>query len=165
VATERQTSLLLKYHDPNGSTDGLDIRGIWRSKFNSFSLLALGDFFQPETLVIMDKVFLKSPGYSGQSHDEFLAIRQKYLMENPKSQLILDSFNWIEIYYELGNFDSSGVLSDEEDDEMQKNVAELLRNSWFSWLHNVYPERSFSVRIVTPQETGSVWGVGFSEIC
>ena len=49
-------------------------------------------------------------------------------------------------------------------DEEDSVLAELIAESWRNLLKSRYPERNFTVEILSPQATGSTVGVGFYEI-
>jgi hypothetical protein len=165
VVTREWADRLKKYYGLDGDLGPNTIAEIWRLRFNYVSLLALKDFFQPETRIICGKVFLRSPGHTYQSEEEFLTARQSLDYKAQNIDGLISSFNWVELDYQLGPVNSVVVdFPDSELLEFEEEVAKVIRVSWDVWLHATYTDRKFLVRTLSPEVTGYSWGVGFEEI-
>ncbi len=68
----------------------------------------------------------------------------------------LAGYNWIEVGYLFASRAGS--------DEMGRVLANVLREIWSAKLLRDFPDREFSVRVLEPEQTGSVVGVGFEEV-
>lgn len=73
----------------------------------------------------------------------------------PKQE-ILSGYRWIEVPY---LFQDTSSLSDDDD----RYLAELIVEAWKGALCVQFPGKEFSVKLLEPEVTGSVIGVGFDE--
>lgn len=64
------------------------------------------------------------------------------------------SFNWVEVAYLFAD-------RGESNDSM---LAEKIAEAWRGRLKHLFPQRSFAVVVMPPEDTGSVIGVGFTEV-
>ena len=65
------------------------------------------------------------------------------------------SYNWIELPYVFQ--DVSGT------EEEYAGLAVVLVEAWQARLQRAYPNRRFVIRVLSPAETGSVFGIGIEE--
>jgi hypothetical protein len=161
--TESTRRFLFDYYDPDKRIDRLDIGGVWVGRFDLVSLLALRDFFQPQTIIVSGRVFLRSPGFSAEPLEKFVEERAKLDKTSASYQDSVNSYNWVTLIYELGPLFVRDQIDDERLVCAEETIAEIVRDSWHLWLHHVYPDRQFELRVLSPEETGDGWGVGFEE--
>lgn len=157
--------MLLVYYALKAEPGQNSIDKVWRSRFNLVSLLAIKDFFQPDTRVICNKVFLRSPGCTSESEEEFLTKRLSLDYQAPNISEVISSYNWVELDYQLGPTNSAIVdFPDSELEKFEEEAANIIRKSWEVWLQAIYVDRRFIVRTLRPEITGYSWGIGFEEI-
>ncbi len=109
--------------------------------------------FMPDLIEIDSCILLKDR----LQNEEILRKFKKEIEENPENKGAIEfNYNWIEIGY-LFSTDPNFT------EEYEKLLALKIRHSWTGWLTFNYPERKFIVKILTPDETGSTFGVGFFE--
>jgi hypothetical protein len=164
VVTKDELSILHRYYDPDNAIERRDIGGIWQRRFDFVALLALRDFFQPETILVNGWVVLRSPAYS--AYEEARVIAHTSRRSNETSDPVIENlaaWNWVELYYEFGSVDPTITDFENFEEELDDMIAKTVRDSWDAWLHYKYPGRKFDVRTIPPEETGGCWGVGFYE--
>lgn len=109
--------------------------------------------FLPELLEIEKVVFLKKNVYD-------VGLIKEELVSGDKTKEILKlelSYNYIEVGY---LFDCPGRDLSEDEEAL---LADRIRASWDGWLKISYPNRKFTVEIVSAGITGSSIGVQFYE--
>jgi hypothetical protein len=108
--------------------------------------------FCPEFVEVDGSVLLHR---AAETEDEFNRFRR---FKDAKGKRAAEaSFNFVEVPY---LFRPAGRdLSDEEDE----TLAEMIAASWRGWLCQLYPGRQFEVEVLSPEVTGSVVGIQFSE--
>jgi hypothetical protein len=111
--------------------------------------------FMPELTMFSDSVFLSSKICSEDRQQEFLSALAKGIKSR---QEIESNFNWEEIGH---LFDDEGYDTSDKEDEL---LANLVRDAWKGWLLVSYPNREFTVEIISPGKTGGTVGVGFYEV-
>ena len=121
---------------------------------SAHAALLYAALFAPEFVEIEGAVFLKDFGASLQGGAEATAemVRRARAGSPEQFKRFVDSRNWVELPYVCGN------PSDTE--EEYERLASLVVDAWRARLKDLYPERRFIVRVLRPEETGSVIGVG-----
>jgi hypothetical protein len=112
----------------------------------AYGLLFVPPFIEVEGSVLLDDC---EPGFP----ERFLAAKRKSDSELGELEA---SFNWREVGYLFAN--------PEGEDEEELVLAELIAEAWRARLTHLYPKRRFVVRVMMPDETGSIYGVGFVEL-
>lgn len=67
---------------------------------------------------------------------------------------VLSSFRWCEVPYQFSDRGSTNAAHDH-------HMAMLMANSWLLQLENQFPHQSWRTHVLSPEQTGSVVGVGF----
>lgn len=113
--------------------------------------------FVPEFVEVEGCVFLKDLGVQPPGGREALVrrVREARAASPGVLRAFLESCNWVEIPHLF----SDCVGSDEEYDAL----AALTVEAWRARLLDQFPDRRFVVRTISPEESGSVVGVGFVE--
>ena len=120
------------------------------------SALLSAVLFVPEFIEIEGAIFLKGFGLGSRDREEVAkGVRNARETSSEALKAYVRSFNWIEIPYAF--VDCSGT-SDEYD-----KLTVLVAEAWLGRLRYLYPTRRFDVRILSPDETGDVVGVGIEE--
>lgn len=122
---------------------------------NGRDALLYSILFMPELVVIGDSVLLSWNLPNKEAIDRFLNM----VGESGRTlEQLESSFNFIEVGY---LFDSPGRnLSDDEDELLAQRIVQ----AWSGWLMASFPDRKFSVEVLSPEETGSTVGVHFFEV-
>ncbi len=115
-------------------------------------LAAVGLFF-PALRVVEGSVLLARAIETDADRQRFVSAIEGE-MDRSKAE---ESFNMVEVSYAFG---TGRDQTTEEDDEF---LANLVCQGWKSQLQHLHPERAFSVKVVPPQESGSVAAVTFCE--
>jgi hypothetical protein len=155
-ASEDITALLRARYDQDGGTDVWH-RADFLHGFGSVRAALLHSaLFLPELVEVDGLVFLKT-FFPGVWDEAKLAAEVRARRASPDELLqFMRGFNWVEVPYLFA--DRSG--SDEED----AALARLMAEAWRARLKDLFPKRRFDVRLLSPEETGSVIGVGFEEL-
>jgi len=162
--------LITRWYRVHGNPNSCTVEEVLQNHVGMVEALAVSMILMPRTRIVEDYVILDMPGRNRGSEDEVslrdtLAGRRKIKMD---LQDFVDSFNWIESPYLF----ASGPLTEDEkrDDkydalcaDIEKAICEQMKDSWAAWLNWTYKDRAFQVFILSPEETGSTYGVGFRE--
>lgn len=137
-----------KYNHVNSNFDPFDFLHACGKGSDSllYSQLFMPDFIEVENSILLDF---------------FMDDINKFLYEKEKSNDISKleaSYNLIETIY---IFSPEGRDLDSEEEEL---LSHQIRNAWNAWLKYKYPTRSFKVKVLDPEETGSSYGITFYEI-
>jgi hypothetical protein len=125
---------------------------------NLGAALLLAELFVPQFIELEGSVFLarfgvQPPGGLAEVREALARARSR----SPEGfKEYVDSHNWIEVPYLFSD------LSHHDGD--YEALAALIVEAWRGRLLDLFPSRRFSVRVIDPDETGSVVGVGFEEI-
>jgi hypothetical protein len=143
--------------EANGWGDrGGDARDFLYAFGSAHAALLYAVLFVPQFIEIEGAVFLKDFG-AGPFETEEIAKRMRSAKEKSSEALkaCVRSYNWIELPYAFR--DVSGT------NDEYTGLAGLLAEAWRVRLQHVYPGRRFVVRVLSPEETGSVVGIGIEE--
>ncbi len=113
----------------------------------------------PQFVEIEGYVFLKDLGVNpagGNVAKHAQQVRDARSVSAEALRAFLGACNWVEVAYLFGNH---GCL-DEED----AILADLIVEAWRARLTDQFPTRRFAVRVIGPNESGSVVSVGFEEV-
>ncbi len=137
---------------PDSDMANFDIMDFIHAFGSSLYALMYSRIFWPEFVIIDDMFFLKET-----IQDEHDRTRLKNALDACKGnkQEIEESFNFIEIPYCFSV--SIPDTTDKEDDILVRRIAEM----WRARLAMVFPDRSFKVDIIEPEESGSVVSLTF----
>lgn len=113
--------------------------------------------FVPEFVEVEGCVFLKNFGVRPPGGWEVVArcVRQARAASPEALRAFLETCNWVELLYLFG----SRAASDEE----CAALAALTVETWRARLLDRFPDRRFVVRVIGPEESGSVVSIGFVE--
>lgn len=120
--------------------------------------LVYAPLFVPEFIEIEGCVFLKDLGVSpaGSNLERYSRqVREARATSAAALQAFLSSCNWVEIVYLFSDRGCSG--------EEEAALADAIVKSWSARLSDCFPARSFQVRLINPEESGTVLSVGFEE--
>jgi hypothetical protein len=114
--------------------------------------------FAPTFVEVEGCVFLAGLGIAPDGPSGELAARVRAARATSARDLadLVDSANWLEVAYLFADHRGS--------DEEEAALAHLIADAWRTRLRGLYPQRRFDVRILPSSETGSVLGVGFTEL-
>lgn len=107
--------------------------------------------FFPEFTEIESIIFLKRNVVSIEE------VKDQILAKKKSTTKIQMTYNFVETGY---LFNTEGRDTSDEEDEL---LSSLLQYAWECHLNRVYPNRKFKVEILSPEETGSSFGVHFYE--
>jgi len=152
----KNLSTILKNRYRDIASEDLAGLGDWLHRIGKAGdALLYSILFMPEFILLEDSVLLSWNLSSSEMREKFL----KNLAKEKHSRKMLEaSYNFIEIGYifDAGNRDTSDV----EDEAL----AKLIKKAWESWLQTCYPNRKFTVELLSPEETGSTVGIQFYEL-
>lgn len=119
---------------------------------------------QPQQALLMFKLFFpdlvmvdRHPVFGWRCDTSDVDKLKELIASSPSDvQQILEGYRWFEVPYLI----SDRSLSDDDD----RVLAECLRYSIDAMLVSEFPGRIWVVRLMEPEETGSVIGVMFTEI-
>jgi hypothetical protein len=144
-------------------TDGADRMGWSAADFlhergsvqAALSYIAL---FMPRFAEIEGEIFFEDLGVEAQGGRDGLAEKVRQLEAQSPQALahFVNGCNWLELPYVFR--DASGT------DEAYRLLATLLAEAWSSRLRSLFPNRTFRTRVIEPEETGSVIGIGFEKL-
>jgi len=152
------TRLLLAVKDrfQHSGQDGLNaVSDFLHSEGKASEALLYSALFSPDLVLLNDSVLLAWMVPDDKSKASF-----KRLSEKASNSLwkLESSYNFVEVGY---LFDASGRDTSDEEDEL---LAVRIRDAWRGWLKVTFPNRCFSVEVLSPEITGSCVGVRFFEL-
>src|SRR4029077_3728232 len=138
----------------NGSGDrGGDALDFLHAFGSAHAALLYAVLFVPQFIEIEGSILLKD---FGKRSFELEEIAKRVRVARGKSpdalKACVNSYNWIELPYAFRDVSAT--------DDEYTGLAEFLAEAWRARLQPVYPSRPFVVRVLPPEETGSVVGVG-----
>lgn len=122
---------------------------------SSRDALLYAALFNPEFVIHSDSVLL---AWSVSDANAQAAFGNAKNSDSANISEIEASFNFLEVGY---LFDASGRTTDDEQDAL---LADLIARSWRCRLEAEYPQRRFSVEVLSPEQTGSTVGVHFFQV-
>lgn len=114
--------------------------------------------FVPRFIVLEDHVFLRdfAPRPRGGLDEMAVQLRQAK-SESPEAlRRLVASYNWVEFHYLFNDHVS--------DNEEFRLLLEFVMEAWRTRLAALFPDRRFTVRILSAEETGDMPGLGFEEV-
>jgi len=143
-------------------TDGADRKGWDAADFlheygSARAALVHAALFMPRFIKIEGEVFFEDLGVRPQGGLDDWAERVRQLKaQSPEAlALFVNSCNWLELPYLFRG--SSGT------EQAYRLLAHLLAEAWSTRLRSLFPDRTFRVRVIEAEETGSVTGIGFEK--
>lgn len=116
------------------------------------SALMYSALFVPQFIEVEDSILLDCFGPSD-AKQGFLDAKKESKISLPELE---SNFNWVEVPYLFSNHDST-------DDEVNLLAGKIVE-AWRGRLKALYPNRTFVVSTIPPEETGSVIGVQFFQL-
>lgn len=125
---------------------------------NGLSLCGAKEILFPSLVEIRGFVYRNGP--SAISGEDIRMLESVPESEFDK-RVHLDSYNWVEVGSDTSEL-YANVL-DKIIDDIELSAAEVIATSWRMWLPSQFPCRDFVVSILTPEDTGGQYGVGFTQ--
>lgn len=107
--------------------------------------------FMPEVILVEDSVILRHRADDNESVSRVLDCLHK---EGATQQAVEASFNIVEVAHIFG-------ADHEAMGEEIELLTRILRNAWNAWLHHLFPNRSFTVEYIPPEENGDEIAITF----
>lgn len=150
---------LCRYFEDRGKYDPEDFLFAYGDPRQA--LLAYG-LFWPELTRVGGYVVLKSFADTPDSSNELLASLEDPVCDR---QSLLAGYRWMALDLQfssltLGHHHVPRAFSDFGDDQL---LCELMAHTWLGALRCFEPSKAWATRVVRPTESGSGWGVAFSE--
>ncbi len=160
---EREQQLLSKYfEEPRNVSDvGLPLL----KRVSIWTALAVAQVYMPPTIEICGRIILALPGapYAECDRERIESTLRNPTVATEEKTKLLDSFNWIETFYLFSQERLPKQVGEGDLDNVDRFLSARLREAWDAWFRFSRPDRKITVRTIDPEETGSSWGVGFTE--
>jgi hypothetical protein len=148
---EQIVDLLRKLY-PDRDTTGFNVLDFLHAEGSPVFALLYGRLFWPEFVEIDDMIFLKETYEDADDRQRIADAFAHYKRDRRKTE---QAFNVVEVPFLFGR------RVDELTEEEYVFLAERLAEMWRCRLQMVYPQRRFTVKVLTPEQTGSEVGVVF----
>jgi hypothetical protein len=144
-------------YEQNPTTGKLDRKLRYRGTGKPHSALLYSTIFFPEFIEVDGSILLKN---------NVPDVETRFRSGGAESNLSLAeseaSFNSVEVGYIFSTRPISSF--DTDTSALEQKLAKIIADAWRCRLKDLYPSRIFSVSVLTPEQSGSVYSVEFYEL-
>ena len=151
-------SFILSYFLPEDATFSEDPKDLVHQYGDMISALLYSTIFFPEFIEVDGSILLKNNVSDVETR--FRSGGAELNLSLAESEA---SFNSIEVAYLFSNR-RSAIDDTDCSDAIEQKLAKIIADAWRCRLEDLYPSRIFSVSVLTPEESGSVYSVEFYEL-